>query len=206
MRMCPLCVLGVSAVVGAAGLIGFGSMVGAGERPAAVASSADGYAVDGVHSFVNFRVMHNNVSYAYGRFNRISGSFDLSSKTPDAGSIDLTIHTDSVDTANGKRDDHLKTQQFFSVKEFPTATFKSTSFKKEGENLAVTGDFTMHGVTKSITVPVTVVGFGEGRGGAKLAGFESVFTIKRSDYGMDYMVGPLGDEVTISVSVEGSKN
>jgi len=70
----------------------------------------------------------------------------------------------------------------------------------------VTGDFTMHGVTKSITVPVDVVGFGEGRGGAKLAGFESHFTIKRSDYGMAFMQGPLGDEVTILVSVEAARS
>jgi polyisoprenoid-binding protein YceI len=200
MRMCPLCVVGASLLVGAAGLIGVGTMVGVGERPAPLA--ADGYTVDGTHSFVNFRIKHNNVSYAYGRFNKISGSFQLDKDKPDTGAIDVSIDTKSIDTANSKRDDHLKTQQFFSVEEFPTATFKSKSFKKEGETLNCTGDLTIHGVTKSVTVPVEIVGTGEGKGG-KIAGFECKFMVKRSDYGMTYMVGPLGDEVTILVSCEG---
>jgi polyisoprenoid-binding protein YceI len=203
MRICPLCIVGSGILLASVGLIGIAPMVGAGERPAPLA--ADGYAVDGTHSFVNFRVKHNNVAYAYGRFDKVSGSFNFEEGKPESGSLDITVDTASISSGNGKRDDHLKSQDFFSVKEFPTASFKSTGMKKDGENLIATGDFTMHGVTKSITVPIDVVGFGEGRGGAKIAGFEAKVTVKRSDYGMTFMQGPLGDEVTIIVSCEGTK-
>ncbi|MBL9000525.1 MAG: YceI family protein [Phycisphaerae bacterium] len=205
MRYCPLCVVGASILVATAGVLGMGAMIGAGEKPAVVQSVDDGYTIDGGHSFLTFRVKHNNVAYAYGRFNKISGSFNLDKDNPSANAIDITIDATTIDTGITKRDEHLKSQDFFSVKEFPTATFKSTSFKSDGSVLTCTGDLTMHGVTKTITAPIDITGFGEGRGGTRLAGFESKFVIKRSDFGMNYMQGPLGDEVTIIVSCEGVK-
>lgn len=204
MRTCPLCFIMPAVLVAAAGLTALGTLGGAGEKPApATAPLAGGFAVDGVHSFVTFRVKHNNVSYAYGRFNKVSGSFDIDPAKAESGTIDVTVDASSIDTGNEKRDTHLKSADFFSVKEFDSLTFKSKSMKKAGDKYECTGDLTVHGVTKSVTVPVDLVGTGEGRGGAKLAGIESKFTIKRSDFGMNFMVGPLGDEVTVVVALEG---
>ncbi len=205
MKMCPMCVVvpGLILGLGAASLLG-----GAGEKPApaaAPAMAADAYTVDSVHSFATFRVKHMNVSYSYGRFDKIEGKFDIDPAKPEACMIDMTVDASSINTGNDKRDQHLKSQDFFSVKEFPTLTFKSKSFKKAGDALTCEGDLTLHGVTKTITIPVELVGQGEGRGGAKLAGFESKFTIKRSDFGMNFMLQGIGDEITVMVSAEGGK-
>jgi polyisoprenoid-binding protein YceI len=201
MRTCPICIL---AVAGTLGLGGFALLGGAGPAPApAVAAAPEAFAVDNVHSSVIFRIKHNNVSYFYGRFNTFSGSFAIDGEST---TLDITVDAASVDTANEGRDKHVKSQDFFSVKEFPTVTFKSASAKKgAGEAIEVAGNLTFHGVTKPVTVSVTPTGQGTGRGGATVAGFETTFTIKRSDFGMGGMTGSLGDDVTITVSLQGSR-
>ncbi len=142
----------------------------------------------------------------YGRFNKADGTFNIDVTDPSKSFIDITIATDSVDTASGGRDKHLKSGDFFSVSEFPTMSFKSKSFSKTGEGTYnVTGDFTLRGKTKEITVPVTDTGRGKARNG-EVAGFETKFNIKRSDYGVSFMVGPgLSDDVSIIFSAEGGK-
>lgn len=173
--------------------------------PAATAPAmADAFTVDAVHSSVVFRVKHQNVAYFYGRFNKVSGSFNLDEANPAASSLDITIDAESVDTANEGRDKHLRTADFFSAKEFPTVTFKSTSAESKGEKqYLVKGDLTFRGVTKPVEVTVTETGRGAGRGGMKIAGFETMFIIKRSEYGMTYGKDSLGDDVTVYVSLEG---
>jgi polyisoprenoid-binding protein YceI len=176
--------------------------------PAAPATSpipaAASYTVDGGHSSVVFRIKHQNVAYFYGRFNTITGSFNLDEANPKASMLDISVDTNSVDTNSPDRDKHLKTPDFFSVKEFPTLSFKSTSVESKGDKkYLVKGDLTLHGQSKPVEVTITDTGRGEGRGGTKVAGIETMFVIKRSDYGMSYMMGPLGDEVTIYVSLEG---
>jgi polyisoprenoid-binding protein YceI len=202
MRTCPICIL---AVAGTLGLGGFALLGGAGPAPApaTVPVAPEAFAVDNVHSSVIFRIKHNNVSYFYGRFNTFSGSFAVDGEST---TLDITVDAASVDTANEGRDKHVKSQDFFSVKEFPTVTFKSASAKKgAGEAIEVAGNLTFHGVTKPVTVSVTPTGQGTGRGGATVAGFETTFTIKRSDFGMGGMTGSLGDDVTITVSLQGSR-
>lgn len=205
MRTCPVCVVAAASLVGIAGLAFMG---GAGEAVAAApaaapAAAAEPFAVDAMHSSVIFRIKHLNVSYFYGRFNKVAGSFKLDG---DASSLDITVDADSVDSNSADRDKHIKSQDFFSVKEFPTVTFKSASAKKgAGEAIEVAGNLTFHGVTKPVTVSVTPTGQGTGRGGATVAGFETTFTIKRSDFGMGGMTGSLGDDVTITVSLQGSR-
>ena len=169
---------------------------------------AGAFKIDTVHSFALFRVKHMNVSYSYGRFNKIEGSFLIDPTKTDGNSVDVTIQTDSVDTNNEARDKHLKSTDFFSAKEFPTMHFVGTSFKKSGDNaVEVTGDLTLHGKTKSITVTIDSGGTGPGmRGGGEVSGAETKFTIKRSDFGMNGLVGPVGDEVTIVVSLEGGRS
>ena len=152
---------------------------------------AANYKVDPVHSSATFRVKHMNTSYTYGRFNAISGTFAIDEADPAKSSFDFTVKTDSVDTADAGRDAHLKNTAFFNAKQFPSITFKSKSVKSSGKDtLEVTGDLTLHGVTKPITVSIELTRHGKATcRGTAIAGIESVFTIKRSDFGMKGMVG-----------------
>ncbi|MCK6486133.1 MAG: YceI family protein [Phycisphaerae bacterium] len=170
-------------------------------RSSAVATEQ--FEVDAVHSSVLFRVKHLNVSYFHGRFNDISGKFAFSDD-PSACMFDIQIKTDSVDTGNAKREQHLKSPDFFNAKQFPTMGFKSSEVKKSGDNtFDVTGSLTLHGVTKPLSVKLERIGSGKDPWGGYRTGFESVFTIKRSDFGMSTMPDALGDEVRVTVAVEG---
>ncbi len=169
-------------------------------------ASADEFTVDGGHSSVLFRVMHNKSAPFYGRFNDVEGSFTIDDD-PTKSSFEITVKTESIDSNNKKRDAHLKSPDFFNAREFPTLTFKSSKVEK-GENgaLKVTGDLNCHGVTKSITIDIEVTGSNTGpRGTTK--GIETIFTIKRSDFGVNYGLegGGLGDDVRIIVALEGGK-
>ena len=162
------------------------------------------YEIDTTHSMIIFRAKHSGVSYNYGRFNDFTGEItmdeDISKST-----VELEIKAASVDTANNKRDQHLRSSDFFSAKQFPVITFKSTKVSmKEGETdmLEVTGDLELHGVKKSITVDVEITGRGKNREGGSLIGFESTFTIKRSEFGMTYGIGNVSDDIRITVSIE----
>jgi polyisoprenoid-binding protein YceI len=170
-----------------------------------LALAADAFQVDAVHSSVLFRVKHMNVSYTYGRFNDVSGHFLLDEADPSKSLFDLTVKSESIDTANTKRDNHLKGTDFFNAKQFPTITFKSKSVKKGDSGYDVTGDLTLHGVTKPVTFRVASTGTGRGMIGGTLAGVEASVVIKRSDFGMTFMVGPVGDEVTVTVALEGGR-
>jgi polyisoprenoid-binding protein YceI len=168
---------------------------------AAPLRAADTYKVDPVHATVIFRVNHLGTSWVYGRFDDVSGTFTVGDKPE----FDITVNADSVDTNNKQRDTHLKSADFFSVKEFPTITFKSTSATSTGDKkFDVTGDLTLHGVTKSITVPIEFVGAADTKMGSR-AGYEAHFSVNRADYGMDKMVGMVGGEVYLTVSLEGVK-
>lgn len=191
----------VASVVGLAALAGVASLSG---TPATATIAAEGrYAVDTVHSSVLFSVKHNNVANFYGRFNKIDGTFDIS----EGGSINITVDTGSVDTANPNRDKHLKSGDFFSAEEFPTISFSASSLKKKGDNtFEATGELTIRGTKKPLTVTITDTGRGTGRGNKQVAGFETKFTVKRSEFGVSYGVGPgLSDEVSMIVSLEGTK-
>jgi polyisoprenoid-binding protein YceI len=175
---------------------------------ASSAMAADTYKVDPVHSSAEFRIKHMGVSTVAGRFNEIAGTVTLDAKDESKNAVQIEIQTKSVDTANEARDKHLRTADFFDVEKNPTMSFKSTSFKKKGASkYEVKGDFTLHGVTKPLTVEVEQVGTGKSKEGKDLAGFETSFTIKRSEFGMDKMLGTslIGDDVKITVSVETGK-
>lgn len=170
------------------------------------ATAADTYEVDPVHSSFLFRVKHLNVSYTYGRFNESSGAFVLDTNDPANNSVSIEIKTDSVDTGNAARDKHLRGPDFFNAAEFPTMTFRSTSFKKKGDTrYDVTGDLTIHGVTREVTFEAELTGVGKGMKGEQRAGWEATIVIKRSDFGMTFMPDAIGDDVTLRISVEGVK-
>lgn len=169
------------------------------------------YTIDPVHSAALFKVKHLGASYAYGQFPGISGSIAFDPAKPETSTVTVTIKTESVNTFNEMRDRHLKSPDFFNAKEFPEMTFKSTSWKKTGDKTYdVTGDLTINGKTKPITVQVEHVGDGKNQRGQDLTGFHTVFTIDRTDFGMTYGVvdggGGLGKEVVVTISVEGIKN
>ena len=168
------------------------------------ADAADTYEIDTAHSMILFRAKHNGITYNYGRFNEFTGEITMDDDASKS-TVEFEVKTASVDTANQKRDQHLRSSDFFSAKQFPVITFKSTKVSmKEGEEdmLEVTGDLELLGVKKSITVAVEITGRGKGRGGESLIGFESIFTIKRSEFGMTYGAGSVSDDIRLTVSIE----
>jgi polyisoprenoid-binding protein YceI len=168
--------------------------------------AADNYKVDPVHSSVIFRIQHAGVSYFYGRFNEKEGTITVDEADPTKDSFDVSIKVDSFDSANPARDKHVKSADFFSAQEFPTIQFKSKSVKPAGDKkFDVTGDLTLHGTTKEITVTLEQTGNADVPRMGHRIGFEGSFTIKRSDYGMNKMLDLLGDEIKLMISLEAQK-
>ena len=169
-------------------------------------AEAVGYAVDKSHSSIVFRVKHLDIGFTYGFFRDFSGSFTVDEENAAASSVELEIQLASVDTNDEKRDQLLKSPDFFGVNQYPTMTFKSTSVKKNGvDKFDVTGDLSLHGVTKSVTVTMKKTGEGDDPWGNHRIGFEGMFKLKRSEYGMDKMLEAASDEIRIIVAVEGTK-
>lgn len=167
-------------------------------------AAAETYEVDSVHSTILFRVKHLGVAYSYGRFNEMQGKIVVDDANPAASSVEIEAKTDSIDTGNAKRDQHLKSPDFFNAKQFPTVSFKSTSAKKAGEKWEVAGNVTLKGVSKPVTLTLDRVGTAKTPQGHK-TGFEGKFAVKRSDFGMSFMPDGLGDEVTLQVSIEAAR-
>ena len=168
--------------------------------------AAGGYSIDGVHSTVIFKIKHMNTSWAFGRFDRISGTFDLLPDNMERSSLVVSIETASVDTNEPKRDGHLKSDAFLDVEQFPDATFVSKSIKPAGEGkYSVEGSLSLHGVKKLLTVTLEETGTSDTPRTGVRAGFFGTFTIKRSDFGIKFMPEALGDEIQLTVSIEGSQ-
>jgi polyisoprenoid-binding protein YceI len=172
---------------------------------------AEVYAVDPGHSEVSFQVRHL-VSQVRGRFNQFAGTISLNPQKMADSSVEFTVKAASVDTALPDRDKHLRSPDFFDVDKQPEITFKSTSIKATGKDAyAVTGNFTLRGVTKPITLPVTFLGAAKDPWGNERAGFETSTTINRKDYGMVWNAALdnggviLGDEVKIEINLEAIK-
>jgi polyisoprenoid-binding protein YceI len=176
--------------------------------PFAPAYAADTYAVDGAHSEASFQVRHL-VGKVRGHFADFKGTVQVETAKPEASSVEFTIKAASIDTANADRDKHLKGPDFFDVEKFPEITFKSTKIVTVGKDkYDVTGTFTMHGVAKTVTLPVSFLGFGKDPWGNERAGFELTTTLNRKDYGiiwnktLDAGGAMLGDDVSVTVTLE----
>lgn len=168
--------------------------------------AADTYSVDAAHSFFHFKVTHFGAGYTWGRFNDSSGTFSIDLADPTKSKVEITLKTASVDTANAKRDEHLKSPDFFDANTYPTLTFVGKSFKKVSDTrVEVTGDLTLHGKTKSVTMTLDKVGEGPDAWGGYRQGWDGSITIKRSDFGMTFMADGIGDSVTLFISVEGTR-
>lgn len=175
------------------------------------AFAADVYNVDPSHSEVSFQIRHM-VSQVRGRFNDFKGTVNLDPANLAKSSVEFRVKAASIDTASPDRDKHLRAADFFDVEKYPEITFKSTSIKSTGKDAyAVTGDFTMRGVTKKITLPVTFLGSANDPWDNVRAGFETGTTLNRKDYGMNWNTALdnggviLGDDVKIAINLEATK-
>lgn len=171
---------------------------------AAISSAAENYKIDPDHSTAIFKAKHLGVSNVYGRFNNVSGMFTMDEKDIKKSSVSVSIKVDDIDTHQEKRDDHLKSPDFFNSKVFNLITFEGRQFKESGaDKIQVTGDLTIHGVKKSVTVEMAHIGAGKDPWGGYRSGYEGTFKIKRSDFGMKFMPEGIGDEITIIIGIEG---
>ena len=172
-----------------------------------IAFSADTYVIEGAHTSVIFGVNHLGFSHIFGRFNQVSGGYVLDGENPGASQFQLAIDAASVDTNNQKRDDHLRSPDFFNVKQFPVISFQSTGVTVEetekGAVYNIEGNLTIHGETRQVTLPAQKLGEGNGPGGDFRSGFLCQTSIKRSEFGMTNMIPGVGDEIAITVSFEG---
>jgi polyisoprenoid-binding protein YceI len=182
--------------------------------PAAAASAAavpsvPVYKVDADHSGVSFSIRHF-VSNVSGRFRDFAGLIRYDKANPAASSVEFTVKAASIDTTNNDRDEHLRSADFFDVQKFPSLTFTSTKIvPKDATTLDVTGNLTLHGVTKPVTFPISLLGTVKTPKGEK-AGFETTFKIDRKEYGIVWNhildSGPvLGDDVKITIEIEADR-
>lgn len=168
-----------------------------------VFAQATTYKVDKSHSKLGFSIAHMMISEVDGQFNSFDATIVSSKEDFSDATVELTADITSVDTNSEGRDKHLRSADFFDVEKFPTLTFKSTSFKKTGDKTyKVTGDLTMHGVTKSVTLDATLTGTAAGRDGKKVVAFKATGTINRIDFGVGKSGPGSGDEVTLNAKTE----
>jgi len=144
------------------------------------------YDLDAKHSHIGFRVMHMGLAEVPGAFRDFTGTIGYDAKDVSKSSVNFTAKVTSVDTGVAPRDNHLRNADFFEVEKYPDLTFKSTKVEKKGDKWAVTGDFTLKGVTKQITIPFTVNGMMKDQRGNVKMGISAQTVINRQDYGVKY--------------------
>ncbi|BBX91187.1 polyisoprenoid-binding protein [Mycolicibacterium boenickei] len=171
--------------------------------------TAGTWAIDPVHSSINFSVRHLMVSKVRGSFETFSGAITVAEDgTP---SVSASIDVTSIDTRNEQRDAHVRSADFFDAENYPTATFVSTGVRPDGDDYIVDGDFTLKGVTKPVSLKLEFNGVNPGMGQGAVAGFEASVVLNRKDFGIDIDM-PLetggtvvGDKVTITLEIEALK-
>jgi polyisoprenoid-binding protein YceI len=176
---------------------------------AATPAFAADYTIDDGHTQANFRVTHMSYSTMWGRFNEESGTISFDPANPGDASVNLVIDAASIDTNHGERDDHLRSPDFFNTAEFPEITFNSTSVEVTGENTAkITGDLTMLGVTKSVTLDAVYNGMGNypWDDTTEVVGFDISGVVDRTEFGMMYGVGGIGTDIKIDIELEATRS
>jgi polyisoprenoid-binding protein YceI len=170
---------------------------------------ADQYKIDGNHAFVYFNVNHNGWAHAWGRFNTVSGDIAFDKNDPSKSSISVVIDAASVDTNHKKRDDHLRSPDFFNTEEFPEITFESTGIEQTGERTGkVVGNLTLLGVTKEMTLDVTwnVESPLPWDANVVKTGFSTVLKVMPGEFGMTNVPEwGMGPEVTMFLEIEAIK-
>jgi polyisoprenoid-binding protein YceI len=170
------------------------------------------WALDTAHSSVDFSVKHMMIAKVKGSFNEFSASIEANPADLTTASIQFNVDLASVDTRNTDRDNHLRSADFFDVEQFPTLTFTATNVvKTDDDEYKVTGDLSLHGVTRQETFKVTYEGSGKDPWGNEKVGFNAEGKINRSDYGLTWNAALetggvlVGDEIKISLEIQAAK-
>ena len=166
---------------------------------------ADEFAIDPAHSSVSFKIAHMGLTDVHGRFNSFSGGFVIDSADPAKSSFNMSIKSQSVDTNNSGRDNHLRGPDFFNVKQYGAISFKSSTVKPVEGGYEVTGDLSLHGETKPVTFTLKGGKVINDRRMGTRTGFSADFKINRNDFGVGKNMQMLGDEVHVSIGLEGAK-
>jgi polyisoprenoid-binding protein YceI len=160
--------------------------------------------IKGAHASINFRIPHLGFSWLVGRFDRFAGTFSYDEANPGAAKIVVEIDTASINSNHAERDKHLRNADFLDVAQFPKATFVSTSVAPDGTGKAkITGDFTLRGVTKPLTIDAVVIGGGADPWGGYRQGFSGKARLVLADFGIVKELGPASKEVDLDLHVEG---
>jgi polyisoprenoid-binding protein YceI len=175
------------------------------------AVAADSYTIDRAHSEALFKIRHL-VSHVSGRFKQFSGTIQIEPDAAEASSVKLVIEAASIDTDNDRRDQHLRSEDFFWVEKHPEITFTSSAIRPaSGSRYIVTGTLTMRGVSKQIELPVDFLGFVKDAWGNDKAGFSLQTTINRKDFGIEWNQAldqggfVLGDEVQVEFNIQAQR-
>jgi polyisoprenoid-binding protein YceI len=175
------------------------------------ADQAGEYNFDKAHSAIGFRIKHMGLVDIPGYFRDFTGTVNYNAQDVTKSSVNFTAKMTSVDTGVAARDNHLRNKDFFEVETYPEMTFKSTKVEKKGKNFIVTGDLTMKGVTKQVSLPFQMTGFAtDARGNTKM-GVTAETVINRRDFGVNYGgnlpngTPTLADQVTVSLQIEAAK-
>ncbi|TVQ84996.1 MAG: YceI family protein [Chromatiaceae bacterium] len=187
-------------------LFALGAALLPGLLPGSAAAEVEQYVIDteGAHAFVQFRIKHLGFSWLYGRFNDFDGSFSYDPEDSASSAINVAIRTASIDSNHAERDKHLRGKDFLHVDKFPTATFASTGYSPNGDGTGtLTGELTLHGVTRPVTIAVEEIGAGTDPWGGYRRGFQGETSFPLKDFGIDYDLGPAAQVVEIILSVEG---
>ncbi len=156
------------------------------------------------HASINFRIKHLGFSWLQGRFDTFSGTFSYDEENPSAAKVSVEVDVGSINSNHAERDKHLRSSDFLDVAQFPKATFVSKSVKPNGDDKAtITGDFTLRGVTKSITIEAEMIGEGEDPWGGYRQGFTGTTTLVLADFEIPDRLGPDAREVELTLHIEG---
>ncbi|OUR63630.1 hypothetical protein A9Q79_09830 [Methylophaga sp. 42_25_T18] len=170
-------------------------------------AQAEYYQIDteGSHAFIEFRIQHLGFSWMSGRFNTFKGNYSYDENNPSTAQVEVEIDVASIDSNHAERDKHLRGDKFLDADAFPKASFKSTAFEQAEDGTAVlTGDFTLHGVTKQIEIAVNPVGQGLDPWGGYRRGFVGTTQFTIADYGINVAkLGPSSQVIFLTLSIEG---
>lgn len=174
---------------------------------AAAHAQTSTWKIDPSHSGIQFEIRHLAVSNVRGSFSKVSGTVHLDDKDVTKSNVDAVIDATTVNTNEEKRDAHLKSAEFFNVAKYPTMTFKSTALSNVGGKLQMTGDLTLAGVTKPVTLTLDGPAAPQNANGKTVSGFSATGMIHRPDFnfGSKYGAPLLGDDVKFTIDIEMNK-
>jgi polyisoprenoid-binding protein YceI len=213
-RMVGVAVVAAGLLAGAGVAVGAGAVAAGGTivetvRPVAVREESGlvRYRIDAAHSYVGFRVRHLAVADVRGRFTRFSGYIMLDESDVTRSTVDVTVDAGSIDTSNERRDDHLRSDDFFEVERYPRLLFVGRRIERSGSGMVLVGDLTIRDVTREIRVPFELSGPVEAGNGQRVLGAAAEVRVNRFDYGLRWnrfteAIQVVGDEVRIDLQIE----